>query len=146
MAKSSTKGPRVSRKVAANARARSHEVNARELRELTPVTIFKIVPTTLWAEAQLAGRFTGSPADQQDGFIHLSTATQVRDTAAKHFAGVPDLQLVAVDKEALPIRWEPSRGGRLFPHLYEDLPLTAVKWTAPLPIGANGLHQFPPLD
>ena len=91
------------------------------------MTIFKIVPAALWAEAELAGRFTGSPADLQDGFIHFSTAAQVRETAAKHFHGVPDLLLVAVAGDALPIRWEPSRGGRLFPHLYADLPLTAVK-------------------
>ena len=110
------------------------------------MTIFKIVPAALWAEAELAGRFTGSPADLQDGFIHFSTAKQVRGTAARHFAGITDLLLVAVNGEALPMRWEPSRGGQLFPHLYGDLPLTAVKWTAPLPIGANGLHEFPPLD
>ena len=110
------------------------------------MTIFKIVPAVLWAEAELAGRFPGSPVDLQDGFIHFSTAKQVRETAAKHFAGLPDLLLVAVAGETLPLRWEPSRGGRLFPHLYAALPLTAVKWTAPLPIGANGLHGFPPLD
>ena len=110
------------------------------------MTIFKIVPAALWAEAEMAGRFAGSPIDTQDGFIHFSTAAQVRETAARHFAGTSDLLLVAVASENLPIRWEPSRGGQLFPHLYEDLPLTAVKWTAPLPIAANGVHQFPPLD
>jgi len=110
------------------------------------VTIFKIVPAALWAEAELAGWFAGSPIDGQDGFIHFSTAAQVRETAAKHFAGRHDLLLVAVAGEALPIRWEPSRGGQLFPHLYQDLPLTAVKWTAPLPLGANGRHEFPGLD
>jgi uncharacterized protein (DUF952 family) len=88
------------------------------------VTIFKIVPAALWAEAEPAGRFTGSPADAQDGFIHFSTAVQVRETAAKHFAGVHGLQL--------------------FPHLYEDLPMSAVKWAMPLPIGPDGRHQFPP--
>ena len=72
--------------------------------------------------------------------------TQVRETAAKHFAGLHDLLLVSVAGEALPVRWEPSRGGQLFPHLYEDLPLKAVKWTAPLPLGANGRHEFPALD
>ena len=110
------------------------------------MTIFKIVPAVLWAEAELAGRFTGSPVDLEDGFIHFSTAKQVRETAARHFAGVRDLVLVAVSGEALPVRWEPSRGGQLFPHLYEDLPLTAVKWTAPLPLGPGGVHEFPPLD
>jgi uncharacterized protein (DUF952 family) len=110
------------------------------------VTIFKIVPAALWAEAEPAGRFAGSPVDARDGFIHFSTAAQVRETAAKHFAGVHDLLLVAVADEKLPIRWEPSRGGTLFPHLYEDLPMSAVKWTAPLPIGPDGRHQFPRLD
>ncbi len=108
------------------------------------MTIFKIVPAALWAEAEPAGRFTGSPADAQDGFIHFSTAAQVRETAAKHFAGVHGLLLVAVAAEKLPIRWEPSRGGQLFPHLYEDLPMSAVKWAMPLPIGPDGRHQFPP--
>ena len=110
------------------------------------MTIFKIVPAALWAEAELAGRFTGSPVDAEDGFIHLSTAKQLRETATRHFAGVHDLLLIAVNSDALPIRWEPSRGGQLFPHLYEDLPLSAVKWTAPLPIGPAGAHEFPPLD
>ena len=110
------------------------------------MTIFKIVPAALWAEAELAGRFTGSPVDLEDGFIHFSTAAQVRGTAAKHFAGQRDLLLVAITGEALPIRWEPSRDGQLFPHLYEDLPLSAIKWTAPLPLAASGVHQFPPLD
>jgi uncharacterized protein (DUF952 family) len=110
------------------------------------VTIFKIVPAALWAEAESAGRFAGSPVDARDGFIHFSTAAQVRETAAKHFAGVHDLLLVAVAAEKLPIRWEPSLGGTLFPHLYEDLPMSAVKWTAPLPIGPDGRHQFPRLD
>ena len=108
------------------------------------MTIFKIVPAALWAEAEPAGRFTGSPVDVQDGFIHFSTVAQVRETAAKHFAGVHGLLLVAVDGQKLPIRWEPSRGGQLFPHLYGDLPMSAVKWTMPLPLGPDGRHQFPP--
>ena len=108
--------------------------------------IYKILSVTEWEAAQAEGVFTGSGVDVQDGFIHFSTAAQVRETAAKHFAGRHDLLLVAVAGEALPIRWEPSRGGQLFPHLYQDLPLTAVKWTAPLPLGANGRHEFPGLD
>jgi uncharacterized protein (DUF952 family) len=118
--------------------------------------IYKIVPAALWRESEAAGRFRGSPVDLQDGFIHFSTARQVRDTAAKHFAGVSDLLLVAIDEEiaggrkplGLPaaLRWEPSRGGDLFPHLYTDLPLAAVRWVKPLPLSPAGLHQFPDLE
>ncbi|HVI29789.1 DUF952 domain-containing protein [Hansschlegelia sp.] len=107
--------------------------------------IYKIAPSSLWGEAERAGRFTGAPVDHADGYIHFSTAEQARETAAKHFAGQPDLLLVAVDPEALgpALKWEPSRGGALFPHLYGELPLSAVIWTKPLPLGADGLHVFP---
>ena len=108
--------------------------------------IYKIVPESLWREAVEQGVFSGSPIDQQDGFIHLSTAVQVRDTAAKHFVGVPDLLLVAVSTLGLDLRWEPSRGGDLFPHLYGPLPLTAVHWVKPLPLDADGAHVFPAFD
>ena len=109
--------------------------------------IYKILPATLWAEAMSSGSFRGSPLDLADGFIHFSTAAQVRDTAAKHFAGIQDLVLVAVDADLLgtALEWEPSRGGALFPHLYGPLPLTAVRWVKPLPLGADGRHVFPEL-
>jgi uncharacterized protein (DUF952 family) len=112
-----------------------------------PTTIYKICPASLWREAESAGRFGGAPVDARDGFIHLSTATQVGETAAKYFAGATDLVLVAVDAGALDgaLRWEPSRGGDLFPHLYGALPLTAVLWVRPLPCGADGRHEFPEL-
>lgn len=91
------------------------------------------------------GHFAGAPVDLADGFIHFSTGLQVRETAAKHFAGQADLLLVAVDPAKLgdALRWEPSRGGALFPHLYAPLPLDAVQWVKPLPLGADGVHLFP---
>lgn len=109
--------------------------------------IYKIVPDRLWRDAVAKGSFGGSPVDVEDGFIHFSTASQVRDTAAKHFAGVPDLMIVAVSIAGLgaQLRWEPSRGGDLFPHLYSDLPMTAVRWVGPLPLDATGQHVFPEL-
>ena len=109
-------------------------------------TINKISPAGLWREAERAGAFTGAPVDVADGFIHFSTAGQVKETAARHFAGQADLVLVAVDGDALgaALRYEPSRGGALFPHLYGTLPLSAVHWVRPLPLGSGG-HQFPEL-
>lgn len=109
-------------------------------------TIYKIAPETLWREAVEQGAFTGSPADLKDGFIHFSTAAQVQATAARHFAGAADLVLVAIATAGLDLRWEPSRGGDLFPHLYDALPLTAVHWVKPLPLDAGGRHVFPVLD
>jgi uncharacterized protein (DUF952 family) len=108
--------------------------------------VYKICPRELWQEAERAGVFRGAPIDRADGFIHFSTAEQVAETAAKHFAGAADLVLVAVAADALgpALRFEPSRGGALFPHLYGDLPLDAVRWVKPLPLGADGRHLFPP--
>jgi uncharacterized protein (DUF952 family) len=110
-------------------------------------TIYKISPQGLWRAAEQAGVFTGAPVDHADGFIHFSTADQVAETAARHFAGQGDLVLVAVDAAALgaALRYEPSRGGALFPHLYGTLPLAAVRWVKPLPLTAQG-HQFPELE
>jgi len=106
--------------------------------------IYKIAPRALWRDAEAAGAFTGAPVDVADGYIHFSTAAQVRETARRHFAGQDDLVLVAVDPAALgeALRHEPSRGGGLFPHLYAPLPLAAVVWVRPLPLGADG-HAFP---
>ncbi len=108
-------------------------------------TIYKICPATLWQEAEQAGVFYGAPVDLADGYIHFSTAAQVGETARRHFAGQADLVLVRVDAEALgpALRWEPSRGGDLFPHLYGPLPLAAVRAVDPLPIGPDGDHLFP---
>jgi uncharacterized protein (DUF952 family) len=107
--------------------------------------IYKICPQTLWREAEKVSHFDGAPVDLADGYIHFSTAAQVRETAARHFAGVSDLLLIAVDPEApgQDLRWEASRGGALFPHLYGRLPLSAVRAVAPLPLGADGGHVFP---
>jgi uncharacterized protein (DUF952 family) len=103
-------------------------------------TIYKICPRTAWRSAQKAGVYAGSEADTRDGFIHFSTAAQLAGTAAKHFARQSDLLVVAVDAEALgsALKWEPSRGGELFPHLYAALPLAAVRWTRPLPEEIDG--------
>ena len=107
--------------------------------------VYKICPRDLWATAEARGGFTGAPVDVADGFIHFSTAAQAAETAARHFAGVRDLVLVAVDTDALgaALRFEPSRGGDLFPHLYGDLPLDAVRAVHDLPLGPDGRHVFP---
>ena len=106
--------------------------------------IFKIAPAGLWAEAERTGVFSGAPVDLADGYIHFSTREQAEETAAKHFAGQDDLVLVAIDSGALgdALKWEPSRGGALFPHLYAPLSLSAVVWTRPLPLDADGRHRF----
>jgi uncharacterized protein (DUF952 family) len=107
--------------------------------------IFKICSQTLWDAAQRDGRFTGAPVDLADGFIHFSTGAQLRETARRHFAGQGDLVLVAIAPDALgdALRFEPSRGGDLFPHLYGVLDLTAVRGVAALPLGPDGGHIFP---
>ena len=100
----------------------------------------------MWRDAERQGAFAGAPVDLADGFIHFSTADQVAETAAKHFAGQSDLLLIAVDGASLgeALRYEPSRGGALFPHLYGSLPLSAVRHVASLPLGPDGRHVFPP--
>jgi len=115
---------------------------------MTSATIYKICPAGLWREAERAGVFEGAAVDRADGFIHFSSAGQVAETAAKHFAGQGDLLLVSVDAGRLgtALKWEPSRGGALFPHLYGALPLDAVTGVAPLPLGRDGRHVLPPLD
>jgi len=109
--------------------------------------IYKICSAAEWREAEQTGAYRGSAADRADGFIHFSTATQAPETAAKWFAGQTGLVLVAVDGDALgaALKWEPSRGGALFPHLYGDLPLSAVRSVVALPLGADGRHVFPPV-
>ncbi len=107
--------------------------------------VYKICPRPLWQEAEAQGVFRGAPVDLADGFIHFSTAGQAAETAARHFAGQGDLLLVAVETDDLgeALRFEPSRGGALFPHLYGELPLSAVRSVAELPLGADGRHVFP---
>ena len=106
--------------------------------------VYKIVAAEEWTEAEAAGAFTGASVDRADGFIHFSTAEQAPETAAKWFAGRDDLTLAAVAAEALgdALRWEPSRGGALFPHLYGPLSMSAVVWSRPLPLGPDGAHVF----
>ena len=107
--------------------------------------VYKIVPAALWRASETAGLFHGSAVDTRDGFIHLSTAEQVKETAARHFSGADDLLLVAVNRDNLDVRDEPSRGGDLFPHLYGALPMTSVAWVRALPI-VDGTHVFPVLE
>ena len=106
--------------------------------------IYKIFRRPEWNALREAGETAGAPIDLADGFIHLSTSQQVAETAAKHFAEESDLVLVAVEADALAadLRWEPSRGGALFPHLYRRLRMDDVVWDKSLPLGATG-HIFP---
>ncbi len=110
-------------------------------------TIYKICPKKIWREAERHGGFEGAAIDLVDGYIHFSTAAQAAETARKHFAGQADLLLIAVDAGILgpALRYEVSRGGDLFPHLYGALEMSAVLWVAPLPLGADG-HIFPTLS
>lgn len=107
--------------------------------------IYKILTSGQWAELERAGQSAGAPADRAGGFVHFSTAGQVAATAAKHFAGQEGLVLLALEAEALglALRWEPARGGALFPHLYGPLRRQDVVWAMPLPLGPDGAHRFP---
>lgn len=106
--------------------------------------IYKILRRPEWDAFRAAGETAGAPIDLQDGYIHFSTSSQVVETVAKHFATESDLVLVAVRAERLgpDLKWEPSRGGALFPHLYRRLRLSDVVWDKSLPLGATG-HIFP---
>jgi uncharacterized protein (DUF952 family) len=109
--------------------------------------IYKICDTAIWQNAEIAGTFRGAGIDERDGYIHFSSASQVKETAAKHFVGAASLVLVAVDASRLgaALRWEQAREGELFPHLYGELTLDCVLWVKPLPLGENGRHIFPEL-
>jgi uncharacterized protein (DUF952 family) len=106
---------------------------------------YKILTRDQFATLRADGVFTGAPVDLADGYIHMSTRAQAAETVAKHFAGQDDLVLAMVDLAALggQVKWEESRGGQLFPHLYGDLPLVAVTTHAKLRIGSDGKHAFP---
>jgi uncharacterized protein (DUF952 family) len=111
--------------------------------------IYHICRADEWRAAEATGSHPGSSQDQADGFIHFSTAAQIVASAAKHRAGQDGLVLVAVDPARLgdALKWELSRGGALFPHLYGPLPLSAVTWSQPLPLDAvTERHLFPPLE
>lgn len=129
-----------------NLKSNPESINRRNARAVA-TSIYKICDEALWREAERAGVFRGASIDRRDGFIHFSSATQLRATAAKHFAGVRNLLLIAVDADALgaALKWEVSRDGDVFPHLYGSLPLTAVLWVEPLPLGIDRRHVFPEL-
>ena len=106
--------------------------------------VYKILSESLWQEALAKGRLDGAPVDLTDGFIHFSDASQVEETAARHFAGQTGLMLLAIEAETLgpALKWEVSRGGALFPHLHAPLPVAAVLWSRALPQTAGGGHDF----
>ncbi len=103
--------------------------------------IYKILPEADWRAAQAAGRFEGSAVDRQDGFIHFSTAAQAAETAARHFRGQSGLVVLEVEADDLgsDLRWEPSRGGALFPHLYASLETSCVRAVTSAPLGDDGV-------
>ena len=107
--------------------------------------VYKILSGAAFAEAEREGRFLGSADDLRDGFIHLSAAHQLAGTLAKHFAGQAGLVLLAVDSSRLDdkLKWEISRGGELFPHLYAPFDLDALLWAEPLRLGQDGRHILP---
>lgn len=106
--------------------------------------IYKILRDDEWRAFEGAGHTEGAPVDLADGFIHFSTAAQAAETAAKHFAGAEGLWLLAFEADAMgdALKWEPSRGGALFPHLYRSLRLDEMAWIEALPL-VGGEHQFP---
>jgi uncharacterized protein (DUF952 family) len=111
----------------------------------TPLIAYKVLTAEQMADLQGRGTFAGSPIDVKDGFIHLSTADQLDETVIKHFAKQDNLHLAAIDLEALKdaVKWEPSRGGALFPHIYAELPLAAVIAYGPLERDAHGKVSLP---
>lgn len=106
--------------------------------------IYKIFRADEWKALETDGHTAGAPVDLADGFVHFSTAAQAAETAARHFAGEEGLVLVAADADAMgaALKWEPSRGGDLFPHLYRALRRDDVQWVRPLPL-VDGRHRFP---
>lgn len=111
-----------------------------------PELVYKVAPVASYEPARASGRFAGMPIDAQDGFIHLSTAAQLPTTLSLYFRGQAGLLLIAVRTADLgqALHWEPSRGGDLFPHLYAPLDLSAVAWTAPIHVDAEGNSALPP--
>lgn len=111
-----------------------------------PSPIYHACARDAWEAARAEGVYRGSPQDRADGFIHFSSAAQLVGSLASHHAGRPDLVLLTVDPAPLgeALKWEPSRSGRLFPHLYAPLPVAAVLRADPLPLDADGRHRLPP--
>ncbi|MCP4208509.1 MAG: DUF952 domain-containing protein [Shimia sp.] len=106
--------------------------------------IFKIFRSDEWAALRTEGHSVGAPVDVADGYVHFSTAGQAAETATKHFSGKEGLFLLACESDQMgdDLKWEVSRGGAEFPHLYRELRLTDVTWAQPLPL-VNGKHEFP---
>ena len=106
--------------------------------------LFKIIDAGIWCEAVARGVFSGAAIDLRDGYIHLSTSVQAKETARLHFAGVSNLLLVAIDEYMLAkdLKWEPSRGGQLFPHVYGVIDPAQILWSLPLPWNGAS-HVFP---
>lgn len=106
--------------------------------------IYKILRQDEWQAFSATGEFSGAPVDLTDGYIHFSAADQVMETARKHFASVAELVLVAVDPAKLgsALKYEPSRGGALFPHYYATLTRAQIAWAKPLPLRTDGTHDF----
>ena len=109
--------------------------------------IYKILPRAEWSAAHEAGRFLGSGIDLADGYIHFSTAAQAEETARRHFAGQAELVVLEVEADDLgeALRWEPSRGGDLFPHLYGPLNAGQVRYVTEAPLGPDGTPVLGPL-
>ena len=112
---------------------------------MTELFAFKILTRPQYDQFRADGLFRGAPVDLADGYIHMSTRDQAAETAAKHFAGQDDLVMLMIDLAAYgdSIKWEESRGGALFPHLYGELKMASVAGKVVLRIGDDGLHQFP---
>ena len=106
---------------------------------------YKVLTAEQFDQFKADGVFKGAPVDLADGYIHMSTREQAADTVAKHFAGQDRLVMLMIDLAPLgdAVKWEVSRGGALFPHLYGELPMSAVAGKVVLRIGDDGLHQFP---
>ena len=111
---------------------------------MTDPVAYKVLTADQMAALEHDGSFAGAPVDLADGYIHFSTAEQARETAAKHFAGQDGLILVALEADALgpALKWEPSRGGALFPHLYRPFETSETLWAKPLLLRADGAHDF----
>lgn len=112
---------------------------------MTDLFAYKLLTQDQWKDWKEAGTFTGAPVDLADGYIHLSTRDQARETAEKWFTDTDPLMLVMIDLPALgdTVRWEPSRGGALFPHVYGTIPMSAVSGNSKLRLQNNGKHDWP---
>ncbi|MDF1843500.1 MAG: DUF952 domain-containing protein [Rubripirellula sp.] len=125
--------------------AATNEMTQPSSEQSAPATLYKVLSADAWQQAELDGTFRGVGIDLEDGFIHLSAPDQVKEVVANFFANQDGLVLVSLDGDRLgeSLRWEASSDGVLFPHVYGDIPLQAVKSVDPLPLGEDNVHQFP---